>query len=121
MATLWPRTTLNRLVLSELCSPFRLGCHPVVFIFSQSCELFVLLWYAVVGLRIVESRIRGWLCLRKLVFGATQTELDCWLSSPQPLKSIGKGSQGLRDREAEKGLMPGVGCVDVLEVRLTLV
>ena len=56
-----------------------------------------------------------------MVFGATQTELDCWLSSPQPLKSIKKGSQGLRDYEAEKGLSPGVGCVDVLEVRLTLV
>ena len=74
-----------------------------------------------VGLRTVESRIRGWVCLRKLVFGATQIELDCWLSSPQPLKSIGKGSQGLRDCEAEKALIPGVGCVDVLEVRLTLV
>ena len=76
---------------------------------SQSCECVVLLWYAVVGLRIVESRIRGWVCLRKLVFGATQTNLDYWLSSPQPLKSIGKGSQGLRDCEAKKGLVPGVG------------
>ena len=74
-----------------------------------------------VGLWNVESRIRGWVCLRNLVFGATQTELDCWLSSPQPLKSIGKGSQGLRDCEAEKGLIPVDGCVDVLEVRLTLV
>ena len=68
-----------------------------------------------VGLQTVESRIRGWVCLRKLVFGATQTELDCWLSSPQPLKSIGKGSQGLRDCEAEKGLIPIDGCVDVFE------
>ena len=74
-----------------------------------------------VGLRTVESRIRGRVCLRKLVFGATQTKLDCWISSPQPLKSIGKGSQGLRDYEAKKGLIPGVGCVDVLEVRLALV
>ena len=41
--------------------------------------------------------------------------------SPQPLKSIGKGSQGLRDCEAEKGLIPDVGHVDVLEVRLALV
>ena len=57
----------------------------------------------------------------KLVFGATQTELDSWLSSPQPLKSIGKGSQGLRDYEAEKGRIPGVGCMDALEVSLTLV
>ena len=65
---------------------------------SQSYELFVLVQYAVVGLRIVESRIRGWVCLRKLVFGATQTEEDCWLSSPPPLKSIGKGSQGLRPK-----------------------
>ena len=73
-----------------------------------------------VGLRIVESGIRGGVCLRKLVFGATQIELDCWLSSPETLKSIGKGSQGLRDCEEEKGLIPGVGHVDVLEVRLTL-
>ena len=55
------------------------------------------------------------------MFGATQIGLDCWLSSPQPLKSIGKGSQGPRDCEAEKGLTPSVGCVDVLEVRLALV
>ena len=36
------------------------------------------------------------------------------------LKSMGKGSQGLRDCEAKKGLILGVGCVDVLKVRLTL-
>ena len=58
--------------------------------------------------------------LEKLVFGATQTKLDYWISSPQPLKNIGKGSQGLRDCEAEKGLIPGVGCVDSLEVRLAM-
>ena len=74
-----------------------------------------------VGIWTVESRIRGWVCLVKLVFGATQPELDYWISSPQPLKSIGKGSQGLRDCEAEKGLIPSVGCVDVFKVRLTLV
>ena len=34
------------------------------------------------------------------------------------LKSIGKGSQGLRECEVEKGLIPGVGCVDVLEVKV---
>ena len=77
--------------------------------------------YVVVGLQTVESRIRGWACLRKLVFGATQIELDFWISYPQPLKSIVKGSKGLRDCEVEKGLIPGVGCVDVLEFRLTLV
>ena len=88
---------------------------------SQSYELFVLLRIVVVGLWTIESRIRGWVCLRKLVFGATQTELDCWLSSPQPLKSIGKGSQGLMDCEVEKGLILDVGCLDVLKVRLTLV
>ena len=55
------------------------------------------------------------------MFGATHTKLDCWISFPQPLKSIGKGSQGLRDCEAEKGLIPSVRCVDVLEIRLTLV
>ena len=86
---------------------------------SQSCELLVYLWYAVVGRWTVESRIIGWVCLRKLVFGATQTNLDCWISSPQPLKNIGKGSQGLRYCEAEKGLLPGIGCVDVLEVRIS--
>ena len=37
------------------------------------------------------------------------------------LKSIGKGSQGLRDCEIEKGLILGVGCVDVLEFNLGLV
>ena len=42
------------------------------------------------------------------------------LALPPPLKSIGKGSQGLRDCEAEKGMIAGVGCVDVLEVRLAL-
>ena len=83
--------------------------------------MFVSLWYVVVGLRIIESRIRGWVCFRNLVLGATQIELDCLLSSPQPSKSIGKGSQGLRDCEEKKGLILGVGCVDVLEVRLTLV
>ena len=57
--------------------------------------------------------------LEKLVFGATQTERDCWPSSPPPLKSIGKGSQVLRDYEAEKGLILCVGCVDVLEVRVS--
>ena len=121
MATLGPRTTLSRLVDLSCVHLVIWGCHPIAFISSQSCGLFVLLRYAVVGLRIIESRIRGWVCLRKLVFGATQTELDCWLSSPQPLKSIGKGSQGLRDYEVEKGLIPGVGYVDVLKIRLTMV
>ena len=59
--------------------------------------------------------------MRKLVFGATHIELNYSLSSPQPLKSIGKGRQVLRDCEAEKGLIPSVRCVDVLEVRLALV
>ena len=40
--------------------------------------------------------------LEKTGVGATQTELDCWLPSPQPLKIIAKGIQGLRDCEAEK-------------------
>ena len=89
--------------------------------YSQSYELFVLLRYEMVGLQNIESRIRGWVCLRKMVFGATQIDLYYWLSSPQPLKSIGKGSQGLRDCEVEKGLIHVDGCVDVLEVRLALV
>ena len=54
------------------------------------------------------------------MFGSTQIELNCWIYSPQPLKSIGKGSQDLRDCEAEKGLIPGVGCVDALKVRVNL-
>ena len=73
-----------------------------------------------VGIPTIEIWIRGWVCLRKMVFGATQKELDDWISSPQPLKIIGKGSQGLVDCEVEKGLIPSVGCVDVLKVRLTL-
>ena len=59
--------------------------------------------------------------MRNLGLGATQIELDGWLSSPQPQKSTGKGSQGLRDCEAEKGRIPSVGCVGVLEARLALV
>ena len=43
------------------------------------------------------------------------------LALPPPLKSIGKGSQGPRDCEAEKGLIPSFGGVGVLEVRLALV
>ena len=74
-----------------------------------------------VGLWTVESRIRGWVCLRKIVFGATQIDLDCCLSSPQPLKSIENRSKGLRDREAEKRLILVHRCADVIEVRLTLV
>ena len=38
---------------------------------SQSCEWVVLLRYAVVGLRTVVSGIRGWVCMRRLVFEAT--------------------------------------------------
>ena len=37
------------------------------------------------------------------------------------LEEYWKGKLGLRDYEAEKGLTPSFGCVDVLEVRLTLV
>ena len=74
-----------------------------------------------VVLQTVESRIRGWVCLRKLVFRATQIELDCCVSSPQPLKSLRKGIQGLRDYEVEKGMILVDGCVYVLEVRLALV
>ena len=64
-----------------------------------------------VGPRTVWSGIEGWVCLRNLVLGATQTELDGCLYSTQPQKSTGKESQGLRDCEVEKGLIPGVGCV----------
>ena len=64
-----------------------------------------------VGIWTVWSGIEGWVCLRNLGLGVTQRELDGWIPSPQPWKSTGKGSQGLRDCEAEKGLIPGVGCV----------
>ena len=64
-----------------------------------------------VGIWTMWSGIKGYVCLINLGLGATQRELDGWLSSPQPRKSTGKGSQGLRDCEAEKGLIPGVGCV----------
>ena len=40
--------------------------------------------------------------------------------SSTTLEEYWKGSQGLRDCAVEKGLIPSVGCVDVLEVRLTL-
>ena len=77
---------------------------------------------AVVCLQTVWSGIEGWVCLINLGFGATQIELDGWLSSPQPQKSTSKGSQGLRDCEVEKGLNSWCRvCVGVLEVRLALV
>ena len=37
----------------------------------QSGNLFVFLRHVVVGIWTVESRIRGWVCLRKMVFEAT--------------------------------------------------
>ena len=99
---------------------FTLSFKVVTLLYLSPHRAVDCLFY-VVGLRTIESRNRGWVCLRKLVFGAAQIELDCWISSPQPLKSIGRGSQGLRDCEVEKGLIPSVGCVYVLEVRLALV
>ena len=72
---------------------------------------FVCCMHVVVGLRTVWSGIEGWVCLRNLGLGATQIELDGWIYSSQPRKSTSKGSQGLRDCEVEKGLIPGVGCV----------
>ena len=62
----------------------------------------------------VWSGIEGWVCLRNLGLGATQRDLDGWISSQQPQKSTGKGSQGLRDCEVEKGLITSVKCVWVL-------
>ena len=55
------------------------------------------------------------------MFRSHSNRLGCLLSSPQPSKRIGNGSQGPRDYEVEKGLNPGVGFVDVLEVRIALV
>ena len=37
------------------------------------------------------------------------------------LEEYGKGKSGPRDCEGERGLIPSVGCVEVLEVSLTLV
>ena len=47
--------------------------------------------YAVVGLRAVLEWGCGLCLLEKTVcLGATQTELEGWLSSPQPLNSTGR-------------------------------
>ena len=47
--------------------------------------------YAVVGLRIVLEWGEGLVCLINLVcLGATQIELEGWISSPQPLNSTGR-------------------------------
>ena len=71
LAMLGPRKTLKN-YWPELCFTLWFGVVTLLTSSSsQSCELFVLLQYAVVGLRTVESRIRGWVCLRKLVFEAT--------------------------------------------------
>ena len=68
------------------------------------------------------SRDEGLVCLIKLVcLGTTQTELEDWISSPQPLNSTeGKsGPEGLCSREGTDSLC--WVCVGVLEVRLVLV
>ena len=79
--------------------------------------------YVVVGLRTVLEWDEGLVCLINLgCLGATQTELEGWLSSPQPQSSTGKGGQGLRDCVAETGLISWCWvCVGVLEVRLVFV
>ena len=59
--------------------------------------------------------------LEKIGVWSHSDRVRLWLSSPQPLKSIGKGSQGLRDCVEEEGLIPIDGCVDVLYIWLTLV
>ena len=79
--------------------------------------------YVVVGLRTMLEWDEGLVFLINMgCLGATQTELEGWLSFPQPQSSTGKGGQGLRDCVAEKGLISWCWvCVDVLEVRLALV
>ena len=71
----------------------------------------------------VGSMDGGLVFLTNLVcWETTQTELEGWISSPQPWSSTGKGGQGMRDYVAEKGLI--FWCwvsVGVLEVRLVLV
>ena len=108
---LGPRKTLNRLVWLEPRPPF-FGVTLFPCVSSQSCELILFYCrYAVVGIWTMWRGIEGWVCLRNLGLGAIERELDGWFSSPQPQKSIGKGIQDLRDYEAHKGLIPGVGCV----------
>ena len=68
LAMLGPRKTLKH-CWPELCFTLWFGVVTLLTSSSsQSRELFVLLQYAVVGLWTVESRMRGWVCLRKLVF-----------------------------------------------------
>ena len=67
LATLGPRTTLSCLVDLNCVSILVGIVIRLSFPSSQSCEWIVLLRYAVVGLRTVESGIRGWLFLRRLV------------------------------------------------------
>ena len=56
--------------------------------------------------------------MTNLVFGSHSDRIRLLAFFPTTLEEYWKGNQGLRDCEAEKGLIPGVGCVDVLEVRL---
>ena len=68
--------------------------------------------YAVVGLRTVLERDEGLVCLINLGVFWSHTDgargLDFFSTTP---KEHWKGSQGLRDCEAEKGLIPSVGWV----------
>ena len=58
---------------------------------SQTYGLFVCCMYAVVGLGLCWSGNEGMVCLINLVcLGATQTKLEGWLSSLQPLNRTGR-------------------------------
>ena len=67
--------------------------------------------YAVVGIRDVWSGIEGWVCLKNLVFGSHTDRVRSLAFFSTTPEEHWKGSQGLRDYEAEKGLIPGVGWV----------
>ena len=54
------------------------------FTLSQPWIAWFCCMHAMVFLRTMWSGIEGWVCLRNLGLGATQRELDGWISSPQP-------------------------------------
>ena len=53
--------------------------------------------------------------------GTSQTDLEGWFSFWHTLNRTRKGRNSQRDCVAEKGMLPGVGYIDVLEARIDLV
>ena len=91
MATLGPRTTLNRFAWPELRSPFLVAIL-FSFVSHRAVKCLVLLhvcsgWSS----DCVGVGMKVGVCLINLVcLGATQIELEGWRSSPQPLNSTGR-------------------------------